>query len=747
MTSRFADYLATRSADAGAPSLADIAANLGRLVFPCNSEKKPIVEHWKDSASLDPDEIRTMFGRRGAALIAMPTGEATGVVVVDVDVKGSRQGMAWLDANSHRLVQTYTVKTASGGLHLYFRWPAPVRNSASRIAPGIDVRGDGGYVIIPPSQGYSVADDAPVAEAPEWLIEELCRPEPVTDAQRVTLEPIEHGGTAYGLVALRYGCDGIRSAIDGAKHTTINREGFSIGGLVASGDLDHDTAWQHLTEALDAIRPACKSWPKAQRALKDAFSQGMGKPRESHAPIPVDEHPAAELLAKLMRSSAEDRVRPMAVPAALMDVPGALGMFVGHCQSTAISPQPFLALAAAITLVGVLAGRKYRTSTDLRTNIYAVGIADSGAGKDHARRVIKHCLQGAGLMDYLAGEDVASGAGLFTALQRHPAALFQIDEFGDFLGELLGERASTHKKQIAMRLKTLYSSASSFTVGTEYADQSRTGRPREDIQQPHACLYGTSTPRQFWKAITGEALEDGLMARILVFVTPTNYPDEQDVAFAEVPDELIQALQDIAAGPADQASGEIGALMIPGVTPDPYWVPGTDDANEATRALRREQLEFLRQHEDQPHVTATYGRMAENAMKLALVRAIARDPAEPVIWREDVAWGRALSLHCIDTLLRDAQDRVSANDYEAKLKRLLMVIRRHGPITERDILRKGGVTMPGRDRTDALATLIEAGLIRQIVTNPTQLGGRPSVKYELVSFTDETPQSTDETSP
>jgi hypothetical protein len=73
-------------------------------------------------------------------------------------------------------------------------------------------------------------------------------------------------------------------------------------------------------------------------------------------------------------------------------VDGVLGQFVDYATSSAVSPQPFLALGAAICLVGAVAGRRYRTPTDLRSNLYAIGIADSGGGKDHARRCAKRAL-------------------------------------------------------------------------------------------------------------------------------------------------------------------------------------------------------------------------------------------------------------------------------------------------------------------------------------------------------------------
>jgi hypothetical protein len=93
-----------------------------------------------------------MFANVAAVMIGMPTGEASGIVVLDVDQKENRQGMDWLNENSHRMVQTRTVRTGSGGLHIYFRHPGrQVKNQNDKIAPGIDVRGDGGYVIVPPT--------------------------------------------------------------------------------------------------------------------------------------------------------------------------------------------------------------------------------------------------------------------------------------------------------------------------------------------------------------------------------------------------------------------------------------------------------------------------------------------------------------------------------------------------------------------------------------------------------------------
>lgn len=732
MDSPFQRYLRERS---GAPTLADAAIALGVPVFPCDAQKRPLTPRGFKDATTDHAAIRRMFANPRAVMIGVPTGEAWGVIVVDVDVKNGAQGDAWLQENAHRLPQTRTIRTGSGGLHIYLLWPGrPVKNSASKIAPGIDVRGDGGYVIVPPSPGYVVADDAPIAEAPEWLLALLLPPDPAPAPAPLLVppRPVTSTGTSrLGRDTLAERCAEIVNAPDGGKHAAVNEAAFSVGGLVARGHLEEGEAWAALRDALGAILHRCKDQRAAERTLRRAFEEGKARPQDVDPPEPEDP-PLAPAVWNITQRLREKFARPQPAPAAsvapgLMDVPGALRLFIDHCDRTAISPQPFLALAAGITMVGALAGRRYRTTTDLRTNIYAVGVADSGAGKDHARKQIRRCLYAANLPHYLGGSDVASGSGLRTALLRHPAMLFQIDEFGDWLADVLGERASSHRKQIAAMLKELYSSASIPWTGIEYADQSRQGRPREDIQQPHACLYGTTTPGQFWAAVSGANLHDGLLARMLLFVSPCSYPDEKDPDLAEPGPELVEALQAIAAGVPVEGGGNLAGLMSAVTAPEPYTVPETPAASAARRALRQDQLTQQRKHEG-TYVTAIAGRLAENAMKLALVRAVSRDPARPVIEADDVAWGRALAQHCVDTLLREASQHVGDTDYERKVNRALEYIRKHGPISAREMYLKGW-RLPQREREEIIRSIVEAGLAVAIEYPSPSGGGRPTIRY------------------
>ena len=152
---------------------------------------------------------------------------------------------------------------------------------------------------------------------------------------------------------------------------------------------------------------------------------------------------------------------------------------VRHILATAIRPQPWLAVGAALAALGTLMGRKVCTASNLRSNLYVLGMAESGGGKDHARKVIKEVLFQAGLADHLGGERIASGAGLITALTRQPASLFQIDEFGKFVANVADKRrAPKHLSEIWDLFTELATSAGTTFFGAEYADQKRAARAR-----------------------------------------------------------------------------------------------------------------------------------------------------------------------------------------------------------------------------------------------------------------------------
>ena len=148
-------------------------------------EKRPLLR-WQEyqQRCATVDEIKQWFQRWPDINIAVVTGKVSGVVVLDIDPRhhGDRSLSQWEQENS-ALPRTLEVITGGGGRHLYFKYPgSPVHNRVG-LAPGIDFRGDGGCIVVPPSihpngnvyrwlKGHGPGDLS-LANMPNWLLEKV----------------------------------------------------------------------------------------------------------------------------------------------------------------------------------------------------------------------------------------------------------------------------------------------------------------------------------------------------------------------------------------------------------------------------------------------------------------------------------------------------------------------------------------------------------------------------------------------
>lgn len=177
---------------------------LGYPVFPLIPEsKKPLSEHGFKDATTDPGQIVGWWSSAPHSNIGTPTGLAATFTALDVDVKNGQKGpatLAKLVARYGELPPTAQLRSWSGGTHYLFASTPGVRNSASALGPGLDIRGEDGYIVMPPSvvslEGkrgeYTwVVPPPELAQMPDWLRELATAP----PAPRpiVASEPIPEG--------------------------------------------------------------------------------------------------------------------------------------------------------------------------------------------------------------------------------------------------------------------------------------------------------------------------------------------------------------------------------------------------------------------------------------------------------------------------------------------------------------------------------------------------------------------------
>lgn len=301
----------------------DYAAN-GWPVFPCDpATKAPLVSRGLYSATTDEPTIKRWWSHWRDAMIGLPTGAATGVWVLDVDLKddGPAQLAALLETNGP-LPDTFVVDTASGGRHYYFQFAEGVRNRG-KFAPGLDVRGEGGYVIAAHSVRddgtfYDLATDHEPADAPQWLLELVVKRQAAAPVQNAA-----NDNSAYVEAAISGEISALVSTRSG-RNNALNDASFNLGTLVGAGVLSRGEAEARLYGAAVANGYVAKDGEHAARAtISSGLDSGESNPRQ----IPERQHEPAEDMtpwmppATLGKPKAEPKPVPVAAQPAIYATP------------------------------------------------------------------------------------------------------------------------------------------------------------------------------------------------------------------------------------------------------------------------------------------------------------------------------------------------------------------------------------------------------------------------------------------
>jgi hypothetical protein len=136
----------------------------------CNICKAPATPHGFKDASADTEQIRTLWRRYPGQLVGTPTGKTSGFDVFDVDSSRHAEAVAWWLGNQRRIPATRAHQTGSGGLHVLFRHNELARTGTGRLATGVDVKANGGYIVWWPAFGRKVVRNDPICDWPNWLI-------------------------------------------------------------------------------------------------------------------------------------------------------------------------------------------------------------------------------------------------------------------------------------------------------------------------------------------------------------------------------------------------------------------------------------------------------------------------------------------------------------------------------------------------------------------------------------------------
>lgn len=237
--------------------------------------KHPRTKAWQDEATSDAETVAGWAAQWPAANVGVATGEASGFWALDVDPgNGGVETLKALVTEHGDLPVTPTQRSGSGGAHYLWQIPAfPVRNTAGKLGPGLDTRGDGGQIVVAPSVSakgrYSWVHapwDVPIAPAPAWLLERLQRLAPRAVAPSALEAPTQTFPPASPEVLKQ-----AHEAVIALHGPAVEGQGGDAHTFVACALLVHDfalteeEAWPILVEWNETCQPP---WSETDLAAK-----------------------------------------------------------------------------------------------------------------------------------------------------------------------------------------------------------------------------------------------------------------------------------------------------------------------------------------------------------------------------------------------------------------------------------------------------------------------------------------------
>jgi len=731
-------------------------ADIGWHVFPCTPDKKPFTEHGFHDATTDHATIVDWWRRWPNAQVGVACG-FSGLAVVDLDVdKGKgKDGIATfalVEQESGPHWAGLVACTPRGGRHLVYLMPDPPLGTRSDVPvgmlahgtrlSGVDIRADGGYVVVPspasPGREWLVGDpfyvdqadgEVDITQMPEWL-EQLLRVERKTGtapgADSAEAMPIGPEQVAAIRRALQH--------IDSDPRDTWIRVGMALKSTGAKAQAyELWCEWSQRSSKFDS-----KVQERQWRSLREYFADGrevtlgtlfhLAK-QGGYVPDLQDEI-AVEIQRPVAGPSrpavAVNLQRPF--PRDLLNVPGLVGDITQWLLEGSRRPQPAMCLASAIATVGALLGRRVATPTNLRTNVYLLGIGETGCGKDAGVSLPAELLEAAGLQRFVGPGEWKSDSGLRAALIDAPSHAAYLDEFSKRLAMMMQKTAPSYLRGIQSHLLELWGKSGGTLLATAYAN--RKENAPQVIRQPNLCLYGTGVPSDIFTSVDSGAARDGFLNRFLFVWADDQLPKPRNIGRRTFPAELLDRLR------ALMDATDTGALSDrPEANPDAKTVPFTDDAQAMLDELdaANDRRMIAMRAEGNP-LRDLWVRFAAHVAKLALIRTAADDPGRAVEVA-DIAWARDLVVWCLDRTMIEVENRVADSAQEALTKRVLRTIAEAGEagLTLSTITRKTQ-WLRRSDRKDILATLVESGdVTTHTVDVPREDRGAVQVTYYRVT--------------
>jgi len=648
-------------------------------------EKKPFIpwtEFQKRRAS--EEELEGWFQKWPGANIAIITGSISGVFVVDGD---GEIGSRWISENCPK-TSVYAKTGRVGGCHCFYRIPKDtIIPNKVNWKPKVDVRGEGGYVIAPPSIHHS-------GNTYSWVFRDgLNGWDDLAEFNPAKLA----GNLMADLRNVKLPGENLKGVEQGSRNATL---ASMIGKLLADG-CTPDFSWEFIV-----AWNARNSPPLGEKEVKATF-RSILKKHEAGTPIKIESTPMIIMPEPELEQEKEIfGEKTDGYPVECLQPGGLLQEIMEYTEKASASHKPIFALSAAISLMGNILGQRIMTETGLRTNMYCVSIGYSGAGKNASHSTIASILGSSNARLSMGPTDTASGVALLKWLttDSHQVSLFTFDEFGMLLQGT--KNPSSPMAELPRILTKIFSSTDRPEIKS-YADS----KLNITIPWHHLSLYASSTPSKFWGNLSEADTISGFLARILIFEAHDEIEKTRSIVKSTVPKSIIDQVNALWAisPPIDKERGDIARVPVP------FVVKRSLEASKLFSEWEDKYWQLRNKYREDDAKSAVYGRAAEHAAKLALIHSASLCGAQVLnkeICPTSVTWATKITDACINELLSGISRNISKNQFHAEQQKILKILySKNGEAPAREIYRR--LHVPSRQFNELIASMNFSGEIKQ----------------------------------
>ena len=627
-------------------------------------------------------------------------------VVLDIEMKHGLDGEAELVEKFKPLEGYPSTKTYNGGRHVWMRVPHDCAlKGGVWIGEALEVK-RGASVHVPPSEGYlwlsplSTLADVPMA--PDWFMEAWAKAVPPA-AAKVQQDEMFPEGQRHALLC---------SAAGSLRNLGLGEEGIFLGLQGVRADRCENPE----TISDDELRSIAKSY--SEKEATEPFDMRLARGEERA--VMVANFMARKIVHKEEPDRHADETCPRLNDRQLRPTP-MIAAWVDWVLGNAECRQPELTLLAACVGIGCVMGRR-PTWKFTHANIYGLGMASSGSGKDAPLHSIEEVLRAAGWDDLVGAANLGSDAGMLDQITQNPDIVWSIDEIGILLENLNKTQVPTYISNIVAYLLQL-SSCKPFN------GRALKGVTPQRIEQPYPCIFACTQPKIFLGAFNERMTYNGFFNRFTVFLGEDLPAQQLDVNRAPPPEELIEALK--------SAREKVTNPLFNGAhggRPAPAEIEATPEALALYRKkiLHYNEIKMRLRSKDVMRATLA-ARTLERANKFTLIYAWTLNPANPVVTPEAVEWGceiaefsNACLLHCLKHRIASPHD-----DLVRKVKSIIDSYEEKG-LTQGE-LTNAAQSIERIKRDSIVQDLLQSGqIIESFYTNTK---GRKVKKYYSTKFT------------